>query len=190
MSFPRYPAYKDAGVAWLGAVPEHWAFKPIKHLVSCNDEVLPETTSPDTEFRYIEISDVDETQGITNTQSVVFRDAPSRARRVVRSEDIIISTVRTYLKAIARVQPILDGAVASTGFAVLRPRSEVNGPFLAYAMRTPHFLDRVVAHSVGISYPAINASDLIGLNLPLPPLAEQRAIAAFLDAATARSDTL
>jgi type I restriction enzyme S subunit len=177
-------------VPWLGTVPAHWEVKPIKYLASCNDEVLPETTDPDAEFRYIEISDVDETQGVTKTQTVIFRDAPSRARRVVRAGDIIISTVRTYLKAITKIDDTLAAAVASTGFAVLRPYPEVNASFLAFAMMAPHFLDRVVAHSVGISYPAINAADLMGLSLPLPPLAEQRAIAAFLDAETARIDTL
>ncbi len=190
MSFPRYPAYKDSGVEWVGDVPDHWETKPLKYLASHNDEVLPESTHPDFEFRYVEISDVDETHGVTNVQPVVFQKSPSRARRIARTGDIIISTVRTYLKAIARIDLSLSGVVVSTGFAVLRPQKGVDAEFLAYAVKAPCFLDKVVAYSVGISYPAINSSDLVKLRLPLPPLAEQCAIAAFLDAETARIDAL
>ena len=190
MTFLRYPAYKDSGVAWLGEIPSQWEIKPIKHVVTCNDEVLGESTPPNTELRYIEISDVSETQGVTNVQSIIFEDAPSRARRITQTGDIIISTVRTYLKAIAKIDYSLEGVIVSTGFAVLRPQNGVDVGFLSHAMRAPHFLDMVVAHSVGISYPAINTSDLIGFKLPFPPLPEQHAIAAFLDAETARIDTL
>ena len=190
MTFLRYPAYKDSGVAWLGEIPSQWEIKPIKHVVTCNDEVLGESTPPNTELRYIEISDVSETQGVTNVQSIIFEDAPSRARRITQTGDIIISTVRTYLKAIAKIDYSLEGVIVSTGFAVLRPQNGVDVGFLSHAMRAPHFLDMVVAHSVGISYPAINTSDLIGFKLPFPPLPEQHAIAAFLDTETARIDTL
>jgi len=190
MSFPKYPAYKDSGVEWLGSVPSHWDVKPVKHLVSCNDEVLPENTISSVELRYIEISDVTEIEGVRNVQNLVFGEAPSRARRKVHEGDIIVSTVRTYLKAIAQIDARLADAIVSTGFAVLRPTDDIDSSFLAYFARSPYFLETIVAYSVGVSYPAINASDILDIKLPFPPLAEQRAIAAFLDAATARIDAL
>ena len=53
--------------------------------------------------------------------------------------------------------------------------------FVAYAVKAPYFVDRIVAHSVGVSYPAINASELACLDIAFPPIPEQRSIAAFLD---------
>src|SRR5699024_3320655 len=119
-----------------------------------------------------------------------FADAPSRARRLAEPGDTIISTVRTYLRAVATVPETDDDLVFSTGFAVLHPRSDVSRRFLAYLLQGDAFVDKVVANSVGVSYPAINASDLMALDLLLPPLDEQRAIADYLDQETAQIDAL
>ena len=64
MSFPRYPAYKPSGVEWLGEVPEHWQEKPLKTITSINDEVLPESLSPDYEIEYVDIGSVSLANGI------------------------------------------------------------------------------------------------------------------------------
>ncbi len=184
-----YPAYKPSGIEWLGEVPAHWEVRRLKYLATVNDEALPETTDPDMEFTYVDIGNVDYFRGITGTEDLVFEDAPSRARRIVRQGDVIISTVRTYLKAIARIEQTDDNLIVSTGFAVIRPRNLDDG-FVAYALSSSYFVDRVVAHSVGVSYPAINASELTCLDIAFPPHPEQQAIAAFLDRETARIDAL
>ena len=184
-----YPAYKLSGIEWLGEVPAHWEVRRLKYLATVNDEALPETTDPDMEFTYVDIGNVDSFRGITGTEDLVFEDAPSRARRIVRQGDVIVSTVRTYLKAIARIKPTDANLIVSTGFAVIRPR-DLDSGFTAYALRSPYFVDRVVAHSVGVSYPAINASELSSLDVAFPPLPEQHAIATFLDRETARIDAL
>ncbi len=189
MSFPRYPKYKASGVAWLGEVPEHWDVKPVKAVSTCNDEVIAETTPIDYEIEYVEISDVDAIQGIKGTTQILFGAAPSRARRKVRRGDILVSTVRTYLRAIAPVGTPPDNMVASTGFAVIRPRSVDTG-FLGYLFRAEFLISEVIARSTGVSYPAINASDLIRLKVPLPTSIEQSAIAAFLDREAAKIDAL
>jgi type I restriction enzyme, S subunit len=162
---------------------------PVKYLATFNNSVLSESTPGDREIEYIEISDVDSTNGVTGTTSYTFSDAPSRARRCIRTDDILISTVRTYLKAIARVDPAYDGAIASTGFCVLRP-SAIHPRFLGYAVLAPSFVDEVIANSVGISYPAINASDLVRIQIPVPSPKEQEVIANFLDGETAQIDDL
>lgn len=160
---------------------------PLKTVVSYNDDSLPESTDENTQLRYIEISDVNETDGVTGAADVAFGEAPSRARRVLRRGDVVVSTVRTYLRAVAAVDQNYDGAICSTGFVVLRAR-RVDERFLKYAVLDRAFMDQVVAQSTGVSYPAINASDLVRIRIPLPAPHNQRAIAEFLDRETEQID--
>jgi len=187
--FSAYPHYRPSSIAWLGEMPEHWEAKRLKYVASINDEALPETTPPDFALAYVDISSVDAWAGIVALEDIVFEDAPSRARRVVRDGDTIISTVRTYLRAIAPIRAPRNNLVVSTGFAVVRPRS-VDPGFLSYALRELRFVESIVARSVGVSYPAVNASDVGTISIPLPSPGEQCAIAAFLDRETAKLDTL
>jgi type I restriction enzyme S subunit len=184
-----YPAYKPSGVTWLGDVPAHWDVRRLKYTASINDEALPETTDPDYEFTYVDIGSVDAIRGIVATETHRFENAPSRARRIVRDGDTIVSTVRTYLRAIAAIRDPQENLIVSTGFAVVRPR-KLDPGYLSYALRSPFFVDTVVSRSTGVSYPAINAPEVGNIGITLPSLAEQRAIAAFLDRETARIDAL
>src|SRR5664280_1594667 len=99
-----YPSYKPSGVEWLGNVPQHWDVKRLKYMASINDETLPETTDPEFGMFYVDIGGVDPIQGIVAFEETMFEAAPSRARRIVRDGDTIISTVRTYLRAIAPIR--------------------------------------------------------------------------------------
>ncbi len=190
MTWRAYPKCKDSGIKWLGEIPEGWEVKRLKHLSSVNDEVLAETTDPDYEIRYVDISNVDAVLGIEHKESMTFGNAPSRARRSVKHGDIIISTVRSYLRAITPIDNPESNLIVSTGFAVIRPKNEFESQFAFHALRAAYFVDTVVANSVGVSYPAINASELVTFYIALPPKSEQRAIAAFLDRETARIDKL
>ena len=162
----------------------------IQWIAELNPETLDDATDPDRTFRYIDIGSVSAGGRIEPGDHIRFGDAPSRARRIIRADDIVVSTVRTYLRAVARIPPDLDGQVASTGFAVLRPRPNVDARFLAYSCASDPFVEEVVARSVGVSYPAINASDLAKIEIALPGIEEQRRIANFLDRETARIDEL
>ncbi len=184
-----YPAYKPSGVEWLGDVPEGWAVKRLKYSATINDETLQETTDPEFEFEYVDIGGVNAVDGITATEQMVFENAPSRARRKVRHGDTIVSTVRTYLRAIAPIRNPPKNLIVSTGFAVVRPR-KVEVSYLAYALREGSFVESVVARSTGVSYPACNASEVGCIPIPLPPSAEQRAIADFLDRETGKINRL
>lgn len=188
--YAAYPAYKESGVEWLGEIPKQWDVKRLKDIATYNDEALAETTDPDFEMEYVEISDVNLVQGITGTASMTFDKAPSRARRRVRDGDIIVSTVRTYLKAIAPVKDTPDNMIVSTGFAVIRPKAGFHPDYVGYLLQTEGFIGSVVANSTGVSYPAINASLLAALPVVTPPLPEQEAIARFLDHKTAQIDAL
>ncbi|GLQ10099.1 type I restriction endonuclease [Devosia yakushimensis] len=172
------------------ALPDGWSSKRLKYVATYNDEVLPEGTDEDQEIDYVEISGVSLARGIEEVQRVTFGQAPSRARRKVRTGDILVSTVRTYLRAIAKVDEASPDLIASTGFCVVRPGDDVDNGFIGWAAKSEPFVTQVVARSVGVSYPAINASELVNIQVPLPPLETQQRIARFLDEKTARIDGL
>ena len=187
--YQPYAEYKDSGVEWLGAIPKHWAVERLKYLATLNDEALAESTDPNLEINYVDIGSVDPVVGITEVEPVSFANAPSRARRVVREGDVIVSTVRTYLRAITAIEAPETNLIVSTGFAVLRPR-RIASSFASYALRSPYFVERVVSNSVGVSYPAINADSLSCFPIACPDMNEQHAIADFLDRETAKIDAL
>jgi len=183
-----YPAYKDSGVEWLGDVPAHWELKPLKRWVRINASVLPDTTPADYEFRYIDIGSVGTGFLTREPQQLRFSNAPSRARRVLHMGDTIISTVRTYLKAVYYVDGDAEALVCSSGFAVLTPGPSTQPKYVSYLVQSNTFTDRVTAESVGTAYPAIAEGRLGSFYVPIPPLPEQTAIAEYLDAQTARID--
>lgn len=188
--YPQYPNYKNTTCSWLQEVPEHWSFKRLKNVVTYNDEALDERTDPDFEIEYVDISSVSLTKGIEGSETLKFEKAPSRARRKVKHGDIIVSTVRTYLKAIAPISNPPDNMIVSTGFAVVRPLDKFHSGYAGYLLQSNGFVGDVVANSVGVSYPAINASDLVRIAAVEPPFDEQEAIARFLDFKTAQIDAL
>ena len=176
---------KPSGVEWIGDIPAHWEVRRLKHWVRINEAMLPETTDPDFEFRYLEIGVVGTGVLVEEPATIRFAHAPSRARRIVKSGDTIISTVRTYLKAVWFAEEVNDALICSTGFAVLTPRRATVPKFVSYAVQDHAFTDRVTAESVGIAYPAIAESRFRSFHVCVPPLAEQTAIAAYLDKQTA-----
>ena len=187
---PAYPEMKDSGVEWLGAIPAEWRVKRLKYQASINDDALPENSDPEMDLMYVDISSVDAIIGITHTEYYQFSKAPSRARRLVHHGDVIVSTVRTYLRAITTIQHPPDNLVVSTGFAVIRSHDGINHKFFSYALTASYFVDGIVARSVGASYPAINASDIGCITIVIPALPEQKSIATYLDQETAKIDTL
>jgi len=160
-------------------------------MASINDDALDEDTSPDFEMEYVDISSVTPGSKRLAAESMKYGGAPSRARRIVKDGDILVSTVRTYLRAIA---PVIDppaNLIASTGFAVIRPREHCSHVFLNYSLQAASFIEEVIARSTGVSYPAINAHELAFIKLPLPPLKqEQECIGLFLDTETSKIDAL
>ncbi len=187
--YRSYPDYKDTAVEWLNEIPAHWKVERLKYVATLNDETLSESTDPNFTMAYIDVASVDPIEGIIGTEMLSFESSPSRARRVVRHGDVIVSTVRTYLRAIAPIEDPPSNTIVSTGFAVVRPKS-VHSKFVFYLLRSPSFVERVVAYSFGVGYPAINAADLACFSIAIPSMDEQRAIAGFLDRETARIDAL
>jgi len=160
----------------------------LKYVVRINPTDLPETTDPGFEFRYLDIGAVGRGRLIEAPEALTFGQAPSRARRTVLDGDTILATVRTYLRA---VWPVRNGGadlVVSTGFAVLRALGDMDPGYLGWVAQSDCVIEEVVARSSGVSYPAINASDVGDVRIPQPSLAQQRWIADYLDRETARID--
>ena len=126
----RYENYSDSHIDLLGTLPAHWEIHRIKDVAGINEEALDEDTAPEYLLQYIDIGNVSSNGKIAEIQELQFKDAPSRARRKVKDGDTILSTVRTYLKAISYIQEAPDNLIASTGYAVFRPQSRISPKFL------------------------------------------------------------
>ena len=172
---------KDSGISIIGQIPRHYKLIPLKYMVDYNSETLPDGTENDYEFDYIDIGSVTYGRGIEQLQRMKFKDAPSRARRVVKKDDVILSTVRTYLKATAAIPSNNYPVIVSTGFITLTAKKELFPNYLKYAIQYDGFISDVESRSVGISYPAINSTEAVRIKIIVPPINEQKEISLFLD---------
>ena len=162
----------------LGRLPEEWEVAKLGNQIYLNPDRL--TCSKNVLINYIDIESVVDNK-IQVIKSLKIEDAPSRAQRRVKCNDIIVSTVRPNLKAFAFISPKYDNYVCSTGFAVLRAKKDTHPLFLFYlVLYDMIFLKQVLPLIVGSNYPAINCSVLLNLHIPLPPLPEQHRIASVL----------
>lgn len=180
---------KDSGIEWVRDVPKNWEVKSIKYSVNERKEQLNSQTNPYDEINYVDISSVSYTKGVEKIESLEFKDAPSRARKIVYHNDIIISTVRTYLKSIDRINYNIP-LIVSTGFCVLKPKNHISANFLEYAIKSDYFTNQVEQFSTGIAYPSITSRALLSLNFIEPPLNEQQEIFQYLDDKVSTIDRL
>lgn len=165
--------------------------KPLWGLCTFDDDLLPETTPPEKPFNYIDISNVENGHVRGPRETLTFGKLPSRARRLASPGDVVISTVRTYLRAVAAVPKKTNNLVFSTGFCVVRPRPDVaDSRFIHYLLVSDRVIDEIVADSTGTSYPATSAAKISRLKVPAPSLEKQRAIADYLDRETAEIDAM
>jgi type I restriction enzyme M protein len=129
------------------------------------------------DFNYIDIEAVENGTGRVNFNKVISpKDAPSRARRIVKNGDVIISTVRPNLKAFAYLDNLPKKCLASTGFAVLSENEYVNGKYLFQVLRDDIAVEQMVKMSGKGQYPSITSSDIAEIEIPLPPLEIQEQI--------------
>lgn len=153
----------------------------LKDVASVNLRTLDENTPGDYAFKYIDISSVSFENGIDLGQDIVFSQAPSRARRIVKKGDVLVSTVRTYLRAIADIDWDAENVVASTGFAVFSPNDNIIPRFMAFAVKSTDVINQICANSKGVSYPAIQAPLLAAVEIPYFDIPKQAEIAEYLN---------
>lgn len=148
--------------------------------------------TPNQEFQYIDVSTIDNQQGIVLSPELIQpEDAPSRARKIVKHNTIVYSTVRPYLLNIAVIDSEFSHEpIASTAFAIIHPHCEMSSRYFLYYLRSPVFIKYVESVQTGIAYPAINDKQFFSGILPLPPLSEQHRIVAKVDELMALCDQL
>jgi len=136
-------------------------------------------------FRYIDISGVDkETKSISKSDGLRIDEAPSRARKIIETSDVLVSTVRPNLNAVALVPINLNGEIASTGFSILRANKElINPKYLFYWTQSKEFVEFLVSNATGASYPAVTELVVKRAPIPLATLNEQNQIIKLLDEA-------
>lgn len=161
------------------------SFRPISEIVGSARTWSPARDAPGADFTYLDIASIDrDEKRIVAPTPIPCAEAPSRARQLVETGDVLVSTVRPGLNAVALVPAELDGATASTGFTVLRPRVELlDSRYLFFWVRSPAFVSTMERLATGASYPAVSDALVKSSRLPLPSLPEQRRIAAILDEA-------
>ena len=169
----------------MSGLPEGWAWTTLGQITRDCDQRVPDAND---EFRYVDIASVDrQSKAITAPQTLLGKEAPSRARKEIRHGDVLVSMTRPNLNAVAMVPEDLDRQIASTGFDVLRA-SEVDPRWVFNAVRSQDFVERMSSLVQGALYPAVRSKDVRGYELPLAPLSEQKRIADKLDSVLARVD--
>ncbi len=163
-----------------------WTEAALGELVQPVESVDPIRRYPDGSFTYIDLSAINrESKRIETSSRLRGEAAPSRARQLLRSGDVLVSTVRPNLNSVAVVGPSLDGAIGSTGFTVLRTNGKLHTAYLFHWVRTRPFIDALVRQATGASYPAVSDRIVKSTRIPLPSLDEQQRIAEVLNRADA-----
>nr|QNO50957.1 type-1 restriction enzyme MjaXIP specificity protein [Methanosarcinales archaeon ANME-1 ERB6] len=165
----------------IGLIPERWDVMRLGDITEKTKQT-DQRKNPNNKFKYIDVS------GISNKffQIVEFKEylgkeAPNRARKMIKANDIIFATVRPYLKRVAIVPDAFDGEICSTAFCVVRCKREIANPIFVFnCLLNDTFVDKVSELQRGSSYPAVTDKDVLNQKIPFPPLSEQQQIAHIL----------
>jgi len=166
-------------------LPRGWAHAILSDVTESRVEQGEPGRTP---VKYIDIGSIDRAlKRIDAPSMVTTHTAPTRARQWVRKGDVLVSMTRPNLNAVAMVPEDLEGAVASTGFDVLRAVG-VLPEWIFYRVRTDEFIRDVCQDVQGVVYPAIRPADVRGHRLPVAPIAEQRRIVEAIESHLSRID--
>ena len=166
----------------IGLIPASWKVSPIKDIVRKTSTVNFEKKK-ENQIEYIDVSSVSrDSLKITNTSEFILREAPSRARKIIQTGDVIFATVRPTLLRVAHIEENLNQQICSTAFCVLRAKKEiVLDRYIFYLLQGRDFIDQLAAIQTGASYPAVTDTIIKEQLVPLPNLQEQDKIVKVLD---------
>ena len=145
-----------------------WPVRPLRSFLNSVERRDP-VKCQEEQFVYVDIASIDGATGrIVSTKKMFGHEAPGRARQVIRASDVLVSTVRPYLRATAMVPEELDGQIGSTGFCVLRSATGAGHGYLYALSRMSWFTEQLNSRARGASYPAVTDRDIWDLPVPLP----------------------
>lgn len=144
--------------------------------------INPDSIGKDFSFQQILYTDISSVGEGTAEDPVELHlsEAPSRARRLIKSEDTILSTVRPNRRSFLYIKNPEKNRLVSTGFAVLRASDQIDSRFLYYFISNQSFTDYLSLHAKGATYPAVDADIITGADISLPELNEQKKISYVL----------
>lgn len=158
----------------LPELPDEWVWCNLREITQQTSTKYPRRAK-DGSFYYVDIEAIDNAKQTINVpRKIENANAPSRAKRIIKTGDVIFSLVRPYLKNIALIPTELDGQIASTAFYVLRPAKSLHPRFLFNGVRRQSFIDSIKTY--GDSPPSARDEEFSLLPFPLPPLPEQQEI--------------
>lgn len=158
------PGYKETKIGWI---PEDWEVTKIREIAEVDPESLKEQTKPNYCFYYISLSNIEKGRIVEGIRKISFKNAPSRARKIIKERDILLATVRPNLQSFYYFDLKEDNYIASTGFAIIRSSEIIYPLFLFYTLFSYNLCSQFYSLVVGSNYPAINTSDVKGLQIPL-----------------------
>jgi len=153
--------------------------KLLKHVENVEPNFDP-TKYPEESFCYVELADIDSSIGvIQNTNDIEGQEAPSRARRILKKNDVIVSSVEGSLEKVALVDKEHDGCLASTGFFQFRPL-KILPEVLLILSKTPVLQLQLKKKCSGTILTAIPKKSLDDIVIPLLPFSTQQKTASLI----------
>tara|TARA_Y100000590_G_scaffold372982_1_gene436424 strand:- start:461 stop:1768 length:1308 start_codon:yes stop_codon:yes gene_type:complete len=149
------------------SIPTDWSVKKIKDFTNIDPETINENKFGSTDIEYVDIGSITDYR-IKSTQTIPVKERPSRAQKILRKNDVIISTVRPYLKSFGIIENEVENLVGSTGFAVIRAINNVDSRWIFYFSQTFHFLTYLTRLMQGSNYPAVSSSTVENTLIPYP----------------------
>lgn len=196
MSFPRYPAYKDSGVEWLGSVPTHWRVERLKHLATVfPSNVDKKSYDDEAPVRLCNYTDVYYNDEIREDMDLMTATATAEQieKFSLRAGDTIITKDSETADdiAISAYVPIdLPGVVCGYHLTMVRPKPVANGRFLKRYFDSQVAKAQAAVSSNGLTRVGLGQYAIDNLHIATPPMEEQMNIGEFLDRETAKIDAL
>ena len=146
---------------------ENWEYVPLNKIASINKQSLNTKTNPNYEFHYLDLTSIVEPKIIGDLKKIKFSEAPSRAKRIVADNSIVLAMVRPYQKAFVYIDSG-EGIIASTGTTVLNLHDKSLSRFVFHQFFSKRFTRYCEDRMTGTSYPAITPKDIEEYKILIP----------------------
>ena len=162
---------------------EGWEYKKLGEVCDRVSNIKWQNVPSDAVYSYVDLTAVDrDSLNITETQSINNENAPSRAKQIIKENDVLFGTTRPTLKRFCIVEDKNDGNICSTGFCVLRPNNKiVSSKWVFYQLMADKFYAYIEPLQSGAAYPAVTDGIVKSYIIPIPSLSEQQHIVEELD---------